>query len=409
MNENRPKKRQIRALQWRAAFMDSDLSSTTRHVLHALSGFMADEGDECFPSIAIIADKCSLDRKTIRTHLAIAELKGWLRVESAGFRGQQWRRKQYVARWPDGGAVDDFGAEGEGAVPPPHAKNSVGEVGEFLPQGGGTAPHKVGELRPVYKTSPNTSPLNSSENGAGVRALSPAQKKRNDRLFKRWISKWPRHEDYSYPAARSEWDRMTEAERQDSIRLTPAFIRANDVTTKPFAPALFLRERLWKTLPAGNVAQKQMAKSFSRLWMAQWLWTLEQASRQPVRLAPFDQRLIDSGRASLDDLHRQAMAKHCAGAVEGMLQAARRRVEWRCSSFLEPISESFQWVEPNSELLAAWRRLHERRAWQWFAWVPSVGMQFPAIDPATNDLDAAVEAAMTDFARQVSEVLTNAG
>ena len=391
--------------RWRWAIGNSDLPATTRDVLRVLSEFMNREGDRCFPPIGDLVEKSGRDRKTIRIHLRAAEEKGWLRVESAGMKGQKWRQKKYVARWPDGYSHPELLQQGGGVMPSPYDDATTGEVGELRPEAGGAAPHKLGAERPLYNNSPLTSPINSPERGAGERALTPTERKRINREFERWKPTWPRHEDYSRDEAKAEWDKLADADRRDCIRLTPSYLRWIEGRVKPYSPAIYLRKKAWKELPpASGPVAKVPAKSFSNLWMATWLEMLLTASNQPIRLAPIEKIMVDSGQKSFEEISRNKLIDYCASVVEGMLFAARRREPWRCSTFLEPISERFQWVAPDSELLAAWKRLHERRCWPWFSWVPPMGMRFPPVDPDETNLDTAVEAAITEFETQISKV-----
>lgn len=90
-----------RAWSWRHAILDSDLPPTTRHVLLTLSCFMNDVGTGAYPTQETLAEKTGLSTRAIRTHLELAETKGWLKRDEHGFRGQRWRSTEYWALWPD--------------------------------------------------------------------------------------------------------------------------------------------------------------------------------------------------------------------------------------------------------------------------------------------------------------------
>src|SRR5690606_1204118 len=126
------------AWSWRHAFSQSALPATTKHVLHTLGMFMNELGEGCFPSVADICRYSGLDKKTVLKHLVTAREAGWIVISQHGYRGQRWKRQEYVARWPERDLVapcpPDDECEGGGAVPPP---SSASKVVESVPQGGG--------------------------------------------------------------------------------------------------------------------------------------------------------------------------------------------------------------------------------------------------------------------------------
>lgn len=85
---------------WRHAIVESDLPSTTRHVLLTLSLHMNDVGESCFPSIERIAKETGLSRMSVITHLHKARDAGWIKIGNHGFRGQRWRANEYFCNFP---------------------------------------------------------------------------------------------------------------------------------------------------------------------------------------------------------------------------------------------------------------------------------------------------------------------
>src|ERR1044072_799232 len=126
-----------RAWSWRHAIANSGLPPTTRHVLLTISIKMDETGGSCYPPITELVALTGLDKKTVRKHLEIAESKGWIEISQHGFRGQRWKRNDYVARWPGrdlaGTLTTATESEGGGLVPPP----SDAEVGGMVTEGGG--------------------------------------------------------------------------------------------------------------------------------------------------------------------------------------------------------------------------------------------------------------------------------
>lgn len=66
---------------WRSAVSSEDgpESSTTRHVLLALSLYMNQKGGSCFPSTRTLADETGLSRRTVEEHLRRAADNGWIK------------------------------------------------------------------------------------------------------------------------------------------------------------------------------------------------------------------------------------------------------------------------------------------------------------------------------------------
>ena len=85
-----------------------------------------------------------------------------------------------------------------------------------------------------------------------------------------------------------------------------------------------------------------------------------------------------------------------------MTDKARKSEPFVTSLELLPYVESFRQVERGSDLYLAWQRLHERRGLpfpeglrDWF-WMPPV-------DDGETDIDAAVEAALSQFLKSINE------
>lgn len=66
-----------RTLEWRA--MDSELSSTARHIIHVIAKVMARDGSRCNPSLRWIASMCGLSPTTVKKYLS--EIEAWAEIE----------------------------------------------------------------------------------------------------------------------------------------------------------------------------------------------------------------------------------------------------------------------------------------------------------------------------------------
>lgn len=83
---------------WRGAVADSELRSTAKLVAFALSLFMSEAGDSCFPSLDTLAHKTSTSRSTVTTAITTLVDEGWLVRKRGGGRG---RSTHYTATVPE--------------------------------------------------------------------------------------------------------------------------------------------------------------------------------------------------------------------------------------------------------------------------------------------------------------------
>ncbi|KQR27218.1 hypothetical protein ASF91_19565 [Rhizobium sp. Leaf155] len=390
MNEVKTKKEQSRVWRWRRSIGQSDLPATTRQVLQALSEFMGVNGDSCFPSVDDVATKTGRDRKTVRWHLLIAENRGWLVIQSAGWTGPQHQRKSYIARWPDAVSEDaDLGADaGEGA-------------GEADPNRWGDTPPPDGADFPAYNTSPLTSPNTTPDKNASGGADAVTNKVRMRKQFLEWLVTYPGFSNFSDSEARKIWYRLTENDRRECIRLTPAFLRWSG-KGKLSSPAHYLRDRAWENVPIEVAERPELidAKSFSPLWMATRFSMLLQPPTGNVVFTAFDRNRTDKTQ---EEIRLEKLAVHGWPNVNDMMADMKRGRPHKCPTALCAISDAFKPVKKDGDLYAAWSRLHGRRGWPWFTFAPNY-LPFPAVDLGVTNLDAAVEDAIAELETQMSKV-----
>lgn len=389
---------QSRVWRWRRAIGESDLPATTRDILRVLSEFMDREGGSCFPTVTDVARKCGRDRGTISDHLKIAEQAGWVEIQNGTFGGQKWRRQSYVARWPQGAGADASADDVAGDL-------SDEKVGEFAVEGGGVTPHDVAAQSPKDNTSPLTSPNTTPEMSAGARVLARTDRQRINRDFLLWLPTWPGYHRYSDASARREWFALSENDRRSCIRLTPAYLRLMSGKVRS-NPATYLREKAWEGLPtvdAETLPEKIEAKSFSPLWMAARFSFLLQEPRGQIVLTAFDKRRIDAGQRTLEEVRREKLQINGWPAVNAMMSAMKAKQPFMVAAALDDLAGAFRSVKRDGELYAAWGRLHALRGWPFFTFTPNY-VPFPTVDLTTVDLDAAVDAAMTEFAELLSRI-----
>lgn len=90
---------------WRSAIMDSNLSSTARHVALTLSTYMNERGGSAFPGASRLAHDTALHLDTVKEKLRELERLGWLTcVERGGApKGGERKANKYAATVPTGG------------------------------------------------------------------------------------------------------------------------------------------------------------------------------------------------------------------------------------------------------------------------------------------------------------------
>jgi hypothetical protein len=66
-------------------------SPTTRHILLTISIYINKNTKSCFPSIETISKATRLSKRSVCTHLKIAEDQGWINKIPLGKGGRGWR------------------------------------------------------------------------------------------------------------------------------------------------------------------------------------------------------------------------------------------------------------------------------------------------------------------------------
>jgi hypothetical protein len=86
---------------WKKRFMDSDLPSSAKLVLHTLADHMNIQGRSCYPTQEKISLEASLSSKTVRSHLDNCVAGGWIMRYPHRLVGQDFWNYGYIARLPD--------------------------------------------------------------------------------------------------------------------------------------------------------------------------------------------------------------------------------------------------------------------------------------------------------------------
>lgn len=408
-----------RAWSWRHAVGKSGLPPITRLVLHTLGLKMDATGGSCYPPISELVDLTGLDKKTVLKHLEIAEESGWIVVTQHGFRGQKWKRNEYVARWPgrdlSGNAASSEENEGGGGFPPPlddarTAKGGGGvpprsavKVVEMVPEGGGNDDRKVVEEFHQDKNLPTNIPENSPAAGAEEGVLKKADRNKIERAFTLWYAAWKGGGEVVY--ARNAWFALSPEDRVDCVERTPAYLR----WAKPadlMAASVYLKNRHWRDLPEQALAEPVLthgiAKVYGKLWMGTRLEVLSKEPTGLLHVTSFDEARIASGTISREQLVYEKRRDNGWPLVNTMRDLARRREPFTTSLALLPLVQGFRQVHRDSDVFAAWKRLHERNGWPFIEQAPE-WVYFPPVDDAADDLEAAVDAALSKFLKSINE------
>lgn len=411
-----------RAWSWRHAVAKSGLPPITRLVLHTLGLKMDATGGSCYPPISDLVDLTGLDKKTVMKHLEIAEESGWIVVTQHGFRGQKWKRNEYVARWPgrdisgtaatadeqEGGgnppprSNDAASRQGGGAVPPRSAEKVV----EMVPEGGGNDDRKVVEEFHQDKNLPDTLPNNSPSADAEEGVLKKVDRKKIEHAFTLWFATWKKG-DVVY--ARNTWFALSPEDRAECVERTPAYLR----WSKPsdlMAAAVYLKNRHWRDLPEHALAEpvqtRGIAKVCGKLWMGTRLEALSKEPTGRIIVTSFDEVRIEKKQVSREQLLHEKRRDNGWPVVNAMRDHALRREPYTTSLALLPFVHDFRQVHRDSDVFAAWKRLHERNGWPFIEHAPE-WVYFPPVDDGADDLEAAVDAALSNFLITISEGRSN--
>jgi hypothetical protein len=90
----------VKIWSWRQAILKSELESTTKLLLLALSTYMNDHGEGCYPSQDTLSRDTSLSTRSVINHIALAVQAGFLIKEKRNLQGKKWDANEYRASIP---------------------------------------------------------------------------------------------------------------------------------------------------------------------------------------------------------------------------------------------------------------------------------------------------------------------
>lgn len=85
---------------WKSAFMASELSPTTKLVLHTIGEYMDNNGSNARVSVGEIVRQSSLSNRAVRAHVRLAHDAGWLRIDLDDLRSGKGIGRKYGAEIP---------------------------------------------------------------------------------------------------------------------------------------------------------------------------------------------------------------------------------------------------------------------------------------------------------------------
>lgn len=372
-----------RAWSWRHAVAKSGLPSNTRLVLLTLSLKMDETGGSCYPPITELVELSGLDKKTVLKHLEIAEDKGWIEVSQHGYRGQKWKRNEYVARWPGRDLVGESAKaddeKGGGAVPPPSEEKVV----ELSPEGGGTVSQKVVEQLHQDKTLPANSPSNVPAAGAGEGDLNRADRKKIEHAFTIWFAAWDKG-DVEF--ARNAWFAMPAEDRAECVEKTPEVLRWTKKDDRS-AAAVYLKGRQWRDIIAALPPESDRSglhNAFSRAWSAKRIMhLLANPSEPPVPPTRFQLMQLQQGGEAAEKIRLERRLAYGWPKVMTMHQRAQMAEGVTVAPWLVKLSENFVSYHKDSAEALRWKAYHQVQGWPWLP-VPASGVDwlyFPPGEP----------------------------
>ncbi|MGH0001319.1 helix-turn-helix domain-containing protein [Pseudovibrio ascidiaceicola] len=379
-----------RAWSWRQAFSKSDLPPTTKHVLHTLALFMNEMGESCYPSIDQLIEHSSLSKNAIMKHLEVARDAGWVSISQHGFKGQRWKRKDYVARWPERKLdapslteriVNSAESEEEGGAcgGPPPLEKVVHEVGEGGARGGPKVVHEVDQ----DKNNPINNPIpihmrESARESENVKNDNKGKVSRETwvRRLKKLHASWSTGAGDSVEVAERLWFGLTAEERNQAAKLAKAYERhIREIgRTKICSLLTYLKEKRWELLPKGSGnegGEVQVAKPYGKLWGAYRFSELLKPPLAPEHF-PKPPSIIQGRLTAGGDIEKQEKLDRLSiygwESVVVMHQNAERgKGGGTVPNELSSLADEFEVVKVGSEIWQAWKQLHQERGWPRFA------------------------------------------
>jgi hypothetical protein len=250
-------------------------------------------------------------------------------------------------------------------------------------------------------------PSNEKERkGATGNGTEEENPKSIERAFKAWYRDWPTFLNDSEDAARKAWFALTADQRSACIDRTAAFVAAVKASKagKFTYASVYLNGKAWEKLGAvlAESAAPTVHKPFSRAWSGLAISELMKPNGPVGPPPPAVQRMIDQGTADRRTEYNIRLRAQGWAAVNRLYSRATDFTGALVPEAIRTASEDFKPYRLDTEVVAAYRRFYERKNYPW----PDMGKAeyicLPAIQPGSDDIDAAVEAAWDAYRTRLS-------
>lgn len=360
-----------------------------------LADFADDEGRGIYPGVKRLANETELSERTIQRILSDFVQEGILVVvkEATGRPGQTTRYDFDLGRlfsYSPGKTGDTVSPVDEDQTGDNPAERGDTDDGEGC----------QGVTRTVIE--PPLEPSMERECASAGSDGLENEKRSAQRAFKRWYPTWPTYVDDSEPKAFNAWMKLSPEDRTAAVENTGAYIDAVKSQGRKYvcSAQVYLTEKRWEKLPKSQALAKppQLSNAYSRAWMGLHFAGLAKAMRR-LSLTPLEERIIEAEPGKRTLLWADKCRKHGWPEVCALHERAREfKGVMVPPSIAEAAERCFDKVHVGGALWEAWKRLHDARNWPFPPQPDKLEfVQFPSIGADEDDLDVAVERALTRF------------
>ncbi len=246
----------MKVWSWRYVILRTQLEPSTKLLLLALSTYMNDHGEGCYPSVEQICKDTGLSERTVFYHLKKAELEGLLIIGKRELYGKKWAANDYRAVIPEvkinpslkenNPEVQSLQPTPSTAIAAPHFDDSTATVavGDEL-RGAIVAVKGCNDcsdgVQQLHTNSSLNSPLNSKKE------LSPKIKNSYSFEFEQFWMTWPELRRCEKPKAHAAWQKACGKITPDELLAAAKQYLLGKEASRGFAPyvAKWLKHERW--------------------------------------------------------------------------------------------------------------------------------------------------------------------
>ena len=246
----------MKVWSWRQVILRAQLEPSTKLLLLALSTYMNDHGEGCYPSVEQICKDTGLSERTVFYHLKKSESEGFLIIGKRELYGKKWAANDYRAVIPEANinpALTDNNPEVQSlqptpstAIAAPHFDEPTAMVAVDDESRGATVAAKGcnGCSHGVQQLHTNSS-LNSSLNSK--KEFSPKIKISYSQEFEQFWMTWPKLRRCEKPNAHTAWLQACAKITPDELLAVAKQYLLSKEATSGFAPyvAKWLKHERW--------------------------------------------------------------------------------------------------------------------------------------------------------------------